>query len=227
MKKYAACLYFTAACTLGCRNLAQRTGPEAHACLSSQAVSATSLKPALAKLTVNIPETDPAKGSSAKAQNTETEHALTKTTLKAIETTPAALQKDRGTVAVAGVLGPTSKDALEDALCNGVRRAVRAAVDVEIVVSHSVAASFLAATIFMKDVEEKQWFAHQQVRNPHSDQALQPDVAKKVWYCLVWIGGAVFTSILAPLIVELIKLRLGFADPSPTQTGRLSSRKPT
>src|SRR5262249_56241499 len=105
-------------------------------------------------LTGNSPEVDPAKGTLAKAHDGEIEHLPTKATLIEIETTPAVSQKDKGPVAGAGVLRPTSEHALEEAFCNAIRQVVRAVVNVEIMVSDRVVATLLAASVLVKDVEE-------------------------------------------------------------------------
>jgi hypothetical protein len=72
----------------------------------------------------------------------------------------------------------------------------------------------------MKDVGENRLLAHQPGQTPPCTQALQPDISNKVWYAIAWMGGALFTSILAPLIVDFIKLRIGLG------RHRLDSSKP-
>src|SRR5436853_219665 len=106
MNKYAVCLCLTATCTFGCTSLARRTQTETHFFTASQAVTATSLKPALAKL-AGSPGVDPAKDSSANRNDVKTEHPPSNATLKNSETTPAVSQKHKEAVTVAGLLTTT------------------------------------------------------------------------------------------------------------------------
>jgi hypothetical protein len=158
-------------------------------------------------VTVSTPELDPVEWRSAQERDADTIRLLTRPTIK-LEPTPAISQKNKEAVGVAATPGPAARDALVDASPKGVRQAIQAAVGPETKVSESVRATVVAASHFIKQLEEKAVFAHQQKARPQPDRAL-PDVSKKVCCCLAWIGGAVFTSILAPLIVELIKLRMG------------------
>ena len=210
MNKYAAWLCFTASCTLGCRNVAQRTEMAPYLSPSAQPVKAISLKPVIAKLTGNAAEMDPAKQSLAKPVDAEVEHAPITGMLKKTPTTPNPAQKDERKVAIAGVVEPSSEHTVDQAFYNGVHHVLRAVLQVERTASDSAVASFLAAAVLVKKIKENGVRAQKLQGKPNSDHALPPGVSKKVWYCIAWTGGAIFTSILAPLIVDLIKLRTGF-----------------
>jgi hypothetical protein len=210
MNKYAAWLCFTASCTLGCRNVALRTEMAPYLSPSAQPVKATSLKPDIAKLTGNATELDPAK--QAKEQDAEVEHAPTMGVLKQIRITPNPSQKDKGEVAASVERG--SEHTLDHAFCNGIHDVVRAVVDIERMAADSAVATLLAAAVLVKEVKETGPLAQRLRGKPDSDHAPYPDLSKKVWYCIAWTGGAIFTCILAPLIVDLIKLRTGFGRPS-------------
>jgi hypothetical protein len=184
---------------------------------------ATSLKPVLATVTTRTPEPDPAKQRCAKGQETELGPLPTQATTE-VENTPTASKNDLRHVDVAVVPGPAARDALEGTFGEGVGQAVRAVADVEIKIWGSLNATILAASHFVKELEKKEPIMHPRGGTPPSGRPPQPDFSKKVWYCLAWIGGAVFTSILAPLVVELIKHRIGVGRPQPDRSGSPSSR---
>jgi hypothetical protein len=118
-------------------------------------------------------------------------------------------ESSKGKRAFGTVLVAVAFDALRDAFCNAARQVAGTMVEAEEKVSHSVVAMVRATTISVKRVEAKPLLAHQYRTAANPDQSPEEDSAKKVWYCVVWIGGAVFTCILAPLVVEFIKLRVG------------------
>ena len=216
MRKSRAWFCVAATCTLGCSNLAHRI--QAPLLPASQSGAVTSLKPALAKVTVSTPDFDPVPRRFAKGHDAHIVPLPKQATL-IVESIPAVSKNGIGQVDVAAVSGPAAKDAFENAFGESVRQAVRAAVDVESSVFESLNATVLAATVLVKELEEKEFVAHQQGGAPHSGRALQPEVSKKLWYGLAWIGGAVFTTILAPLVVELIKHRIGIGRPQPDRAG--------
>jgi hypothetical protein len=221
MNKYTAGFCITAICTLGCSNLPPMTETAAHFSPSFQAVLPPSFKPAPAELTVNTPEIDSANRSFRQAQDGGIEQAPTKATRKQSESPPTTSPQHQEAVAVARVRGSTSKDALEESFCRGIREVTRTVVDLEQSVSHSVSATCMGVTLFVKDVGAQGLRTYPQRRTPPSEQAPQAEISKKVWYFIAWIGGALFTSILAPLIVDWIKLRIASGRP------RVDARSPT
>src|SRR5690242_20510533 len=110
MNKYAACACLAATCTLGCSNLARRTETESHFFGSSQAVAATSLKPALAKLTAS-PGIDSAIQPSAESNGVKIDRPANPPSTNG-DTTSALPQNYKTTVAVAGKAGTTPKGGL-------------------------------------------------------------------------------------------------------------------
>jgi hypothetical protein len=215
MKKYGAWFFISAICTLGCSTLADRM--QAPSSPASQVVTATSLKPAVAKWTVLAPEIDTVKLPYWRVRSAEVTPPPANATPNT-ELTPAISQKDGKAVSVPEVPRADAKNALKEAFCTGVRQIMKAIGDAEIKASERLAAACEAAIVFVKSVGEKGLFVLGQRRTAHSDPALQPDVSRRAWYCLAWIAGALFTSILAPLLVEFIKFRMGFGRPQPDRS---------
>lgn len=214
MRNYRAWFCIAATCTLGCSNLANRV--QAPFLPASQVVTATSLKPAPAKIAVNTPEIRPVNRSSAKPPDAEIVPYPLESTLTS-QTPPTFSQKDEGEVAVGEVPRAATKFASEEAFHGGVRQVVRAVFDVECKLSDDLLAALLPARLLVKEI--KKHFVQHQGGTRQSGLALAPNDSKKIWYCLAWITGAVFTSILAPLIVDLIRLRIGMGRPQPERLG--------
>jgi hypothetical protein len=178
-------------------------------------VTATSLKPALAK-PMSSPAIPSTKGDFATADDAEIARPPANAPSKDGAITPTTSQEREATAVVTGVPGATSRDGRVHAFHHGMRQALRAVVDTEIMVSDSVVAALGAASLLVKNMD----FVHDPGGTRHTEQALQSDLSKTAWYWLAWIGGAVFTSILAPLLVDLIKLRIGTPRLPPDSNGQ-------
>jgi hypothetical protein len=207
MFKYATSLFLASICGLGCRNVGPKMGTETHLALSSQSAMATLPNQSMANSTDSTLQVDSAKKSLAEAKTADKWHAPVDSQKNASNSQPEESWKGKrasGTVLVA-----VAFNALRNAFYNAARQVGGAVLEAEEKVSHSVVAIVRATTISGKRVEAEPLLAHQYRTAATPDQSPEDDAAKKVWYCVAWIGGAVFTCILAPLVVEFIKLRVG------------------
>jgi hypothetical protein len=182
-------------------------GTEAHLALSSQSAVATLPNHSIASSTDSTLQVDSAKKSFTKARTADKCHAPVDSQGNASNSQQAESSEDKRTFGT--VLVAVAFDALRDAFCNAARQVAGTVVEAEEKVSHSVVAIVRATTISVKRVEAKPILAHQYRTAANPDQSPEDDSAKKAWYCVASIGGAVFTCILAPLVVEFIKLRVG------------------
>ena len=207
MFKYATSLFLASICSVGCRNVGPKLGTEAHLALSSQSAMATVPNQSVANATGSTPQVDSTKKSFVEARNADKCHASVGSQGNA--SNPQQAESSKGKRAFGTVLVAVALDALRDAFCNASRQVARTVVEAEENVSRSVVAIVRTTTISVKRVEAKPILGHQYRTASNPDQSPEDNSAKKVWYCVASIGGALFTCILAPLVVELIKLRVG------------------
>jgi hypothetical protein len=80
--------------------------------------------------------------------------------------------------------------------------------EVETADARSLSSTLLATTVPVKHVEESRNTLSQQETDLRSLQTFHQDVSSTVWYGVASIGGALFTCIFAPLIVDFIKQRM-------------------
>lgn len=208
MNKCAVWLCLASAGTLGCRNVLPGLRTEAHFAPPTQAAMATfpTQAPPVSSEPASRGET-PTKGS-AKATDVERRHIPTRATPNESTPSPATSRKPRQALAVARVSGANALDVAKAVVGNVVRPLVGPLAEAQNAVFRSIIAIPLAATMPAKQAPQEDSPAHQPVQALDAEHLAQQEAFTKLWYTLVSIGGALFTYILAPLIVDFIKLHL-------------------
>jgi hypothetical protein len=189
MSKFAVSLFIAATCTLGCRSVAPLEVKEAHSAPCSTAVPTTLMPPESAKI---APEVVLAKKGPAKAIEAEKEP-------------PSISLKPREYVGT--VASNCQKHSIwnSDRPFNETRTKVSKANYAEKTKAPTVESKPNPAITPEKDVVEKGISANQPGGTPI------PRLPVDVWYAIGTIFGAVFTSILAPIAVEIIRGRIAIA----------------
>jgi hypothetical protein len=197
--KRATCLILALACTSGCKNIAQMIRPP-------QSPPATVTEPPLVKLSEARPEDSPANdGRKVDASvHAKPQEANAK---------PVENQGRAGSV-VADQSGATAGRLRKDTFCNAGPRPE--ATRNNLAKSNSKETSQAmrladkpTAKPGLHKTEDQRSVADAAGSLSNSDQASQ-GLSKEAWYGIGTICGALFTSILAPLLVDFIRHCIGF-----------------
>jgi hypothetical protein len=187
MSKFAVSLSIaiTCTCTLGCRNVAQMEVKEAHSASWSSAAPNTLIQQISAKFT---PEAFPAKKGLAKAYEAKEEAS-------AIKPRPNEY------------VGTNARKSQKDSICNSfqpldqAKRSVSKSDNAVITQAPNMASKSKPGAIQNDDIEKGI-----SANKPQRTSVL--GLPKDVWYAIATVFGAVFSSILAPIVVEIIRGRL-------------------
>jgi hypothetical protein len=196
--KRTTCLILALACTAGCKNIAQMI----HSPQSPPPLS----EPPIVKLNEARIEENPT-NDAKKADGSL--HA------KPQEENPKRIQNPVTTGgAVAAQLPPTTSRLRKDTFCKASPRpewagSTLAKSDAKVTGQVIKGADKPAAKPDIRKTEERPSIADGAGSVSISDSASQ-GLSKEAWYGIVTICGALFTSILAPLLVDFIKHCIGF-----------------
>lgn len=197
MNKHAAWMFLLATCTLGCKSVTQRTEPEAQVVSYSPAAQLSAPRPALAQATDPTPHIILARPESARGRDAQSDQVPQNARPAENQSKSTALETDNQTSAV-----------LADA-----RKIVGAIVDAERMILHGLAAM---QRVHEGAGEEPMSLAPQPEKIPASSQTPEQGLSTKtVLYCIASIWGTLFTCILAPLVLDFLRQRLGIGRHQP------------
>lgn len=213
MNKPAAWLLSVAMFLSGCRNIPHRTETETHSASYSPGTIFRYPVQGIEKLTTHSPKVDSSNTRFSSESATAIRQDLTRDNPKGAPAMSADSKtgKKTGTAAsaVVGADGGT-----KTAASNSVFQVGGRSVDAE-TSPRSELPSRKAARIEEKNVADNGDHRNKTGNTVVSDRAPQQFLSREVWYGIASICGAIFTCILSPLTLDLIRKRLGLNAPQP------------
>ena len=204
MSKHVASFFLAAACALGCRNVLQRAGPAAHVAASSPDPAVPFQANGMAQLSERAPSLAPAQAGPPRASDGEWKQARTKPQERKGQ--PAVPEKKQPAVAVVGGHPPGTADHVaREAPANAGRQVIRATADAKTIAPPRARTSPKPE----KGMARAKPPARLLEKVPSPDRRAE-GLYPQLWYGAASVLGALFAYILAPLMVEFMKHRLGF-----------------
>jgi hypothetical protein len=207
MSKSAAWFLVSAIFLSGCKNFARRTEADAHVASSSRPVVVTDPNQPIGALTTHTPEVDSSNTEDPTASAPSSEQAFPRGTLRQSQaslgnsgagTGPHIVE--RVVVGADGAQEPTTRSAT----C----RTANKPADPEISPGSAVPIRN-AVCIAETKATDRGNTVRRGVEVPASTQAPPQSWPTTVWYYIASISGALFTCILSPIALDLIRKRLG------------------
>lgn len=212
MNKPAAWLLSVAMFLSGCKNVPLRTETETHSTSYSPGTIARYPEKGIEKLTTQSPRVDSSNTRFSSESDTAIRQDLTRDNPKDAPAMSADFKTEKKTGT--GALAVVSADGggTQTAGSNSIFRVGGRSVDAE-TPPRSGLPSRKAARIEEKNVEDKGDNLNKTGNTVISDQAPEQVFSREVWYCIASICGAIFTCILSPLTLDLIRKRFGLNAP--------------
>jgi hypothetical protein len=219
MNKSAAWFFLAAIFLSGCKNAIHRTETEIHLASYPPGTTVTHSEQVIENLSVHTPKIDsstprfPTNGDPAIEQGS-TQNKPKQGRAIPVETETG--KKGADTVVPLGDRADRAqKDAVRSAICQDAKRPV----DAETRSCTAVPIKKAARTAEKKGKDEG-YHVNQAGEPLFSNQALQQMLSREAWYCIASICGALFTYILSPLTLDLIRKRLGLLPPTQIEKTR-------
>jgi hypothetical protein len=230
MNKSVACFLLGATLLSGCRSFSHRTEGEVHVASYWPGTTVTVPGHGMQRLATNSALVEPPNTSIPSDRHPAIQQDSTKGHPNVANATPtdSVTSTERGTNGPALVRADRgTKNTPASAICQAAVRPADADSP-----SRSVVPTPKTASIAGMQVPDKGTNVTQAVETLTPDRTSQQNLSGTVWYYIASLGGALFTCILSPLTLDLIRKRLGLngsqansTRPQPTYDSAQMNRK--